>query len=77
MRASLFTPNKEILPAAQKQLWPELRSVTDLGFVLYFEGKDLQSLTPEIRKTLALAVDRVTELPQIKPLVRTLGPLQR
>lgn len=30
-----FTPRLEILPAAQRQLWPELRSIQHHGFVLY------------------------------------------
>ena len=30
-----FTPRMDILPAAQTRLWPELRTITDLGFVLY------------------------------------------
>ena len=30
-----FEPHHEILPLAQQKLWPELRPVTTLGFVLY------------------------------------------
>jgi len=30
-----FSPNKDILPPAQKELWPLLRPATDIGFVLY------------------------------------------
>jgi len=30
-----FQPRLEILPAAQQQLWPELRPTEELGFVLY------------------------------------------
>ncbi len=30
-----FKPRKDILPAPQRRLWPELRPVTALGFVLY------------------------------------------
>ncbi len=30
-----FTPRLEILPAAQRQLWPELNSIQRHGFVLY------------------------------------------
>jgi hypothetical protein len=30
-----FSPHLEILPAAQKQLWPNLRPAANLGFVLY------------------------------------------
>jgi Nucleotidyl transferase AbiEii toxin, Type IV TA system len=32
---AMFTPHFEILPWAQQQLWPELRGVAALGFVLY------------------------------------------
>lgn len=35
MPESLFTPNKETLPAEQRQLWPELHPAADFGFVLY------------------------------------------
>lgn len=31
----MFTPRKEILPAAQQRLWPELKPAVALGFVLY------------------------------------------
>lgn len=30
-----FTPHLEILPAAQRRLWPALRPLPDLGFILY------------------------------------------
>jgi hypothetical protein len=30
-----FSPNKDILPPAQKKLWPELRPACEMGFVLY------------------------------------------
>lgn len=30
-----FSPNKDILPPAQKELWPLLHPATDTGFVLY------------------------------------------
>jgi len=30
-----FSPNKEILPPAQKELWPELRPACKMGFMLY------------------------------------------
>lgn len=30
-----FTPRLEILPASQRELWPELRPTQELGFVLY------------------------------------------
>lgn len=30
-----FTPNLEILPEAQRELWPELRPIQNLGYVLY------------------------------------------
>ena len=30
-----FTPRLDILPAAQQQLWPELRPIQQLGYVLY------------------------------------------
>jgi hypothetical protein len=30
-----FTPRTDILPLAQQQLWPELRPVKTLGYVLY------------------------------------------
>lgn len=30
-----FEPRMEIMPAAQRQLWPELRSAAQFGFVLY------------------------------------------
>lgn len=30
-----FSPNKDILPPAQKELWSLLRPATDMGFVLY------------------------------------------
>ena len=30
-----FTPCLEILPTAQRQLWPALRRAPHLGFVLY------------------------------------------
>jgi predicted nucleotidyltransferase component of viral defense system len=30
-----FTPRLDILPVAQRQLWPELRSIQQHGFVLY------------------------------------------
>ena len=32
---SSFTPRLDVLPLAQRQLWPQLRAATDLGFVLY------------------------------------------
>jgi len=32
---SPFEPDREILPAGQRRLWPELRPATGLGFVLY------------------------------------------
>lgn len=35
MIESPFSPNSEILPRAQKDLWPELRPASSLGFVLY------------------------------------------
>lgn len=31
----IFEPRLDILPAAQFQLWPQLRAASDLGFVLY------------------------------------------
>ena len=31
----MFAPRKEILPAAQQRLWPELHPAIALGFVLY------------------------------------------
>jgi len=34
MIESPFSPNKEILPPAQKKLWPELRPACEMGFVL-------------------------------------------
>jgi hypothetical protein len=34
MIESLFSPNKDILPPAQKKLWPELRPACEMGFVL-------------------------------------------
>ena len=30
-----FSPNKDILPRAQRELWPHLRAATELDFVLY------------------------------------------
>lgn len=30
-----FKAHLEILPAAQRQIWPQLRAITDLGFTLY------------------------------------------
>ena len=30
-----FAPRLDVLPATQRELWPELRPVRDLGFVLY------------------------------------------
>ena len=31
----VFKPRLDILPAAQRRIWPELKAVSDLGFVLY------------------------------------------
>jgi hypothetical protein len=33
--ASVFTPRMQILPEAQRELWPQLRAAHELGFVLY------------------------------------------
>jgi hypothetical protein len=33
--SSLFTPRIDILPPEQKSLWPDLRPLSELGFVLY------------------------------------------
>ena len=30
-----FTPRMDVLPCAQRRLWPELRAAAELGFVLY------------------------------------------
>jgi hypothetical protein len=35
MTETPFSPNKDILPPAQKELWPELRQACKMGFVLY------------------------------------------
>jgi hypothetical protein len=32
---AIFTPQREVLPAAQQKLWPELAPAASLGFVLY------------------------------------------
>jgi hypothetical protein len=32
---SAFKPRLEILPPAQQEIWPELKSAAELGFVLY------------------------------------------
>jgi len=34
MIESHFSPNKDILPPAQKELWPELRAACEMCFVL-------------------------------------------
>jgi hypothetical protein len=33
--SATFTPRMDVLPPAQQALWPRLRPLADLGFVLY------------------------------------------
>lgn len=63
--------------AAAAEMFKSFQPSISLKTMAYFEGEDLQSLTPEIKQILKQAVSQVTELPPIKLLARTLAPLPR
>lgn len=65
-----FTPHMEILPAAQKQLWPHLQMAAKLGFVLY--GGTAIAL--RLGHRTSVDFDFFTEKPLDKPLLQTAFP---
>lgn len=84
----VFKPRLEILPPAQQQLWPELKSASALSgpafqpseslkAMVYFADGDLWTLTAHEKNTLVTAVSAVRELPAVSIIARRLAATRR
>ena len=61
------------LAAARSMYGPSFQPGESLKALVYFEGGDLDTLTPAEKDVLVEAVDTVRELPEVKPVASSLS----